>query len=175
MHSNGLGTDMLKGAISGLAATYLMNETTTWLYEREGADVKAREDEARGGQSAYVNMAESAARRLGVTLSDEAKTRAGTAIHWSTGIIGGIKYAALRRFRPELTAGYGLAYGLGFYLVLDELMNPLLGFTPGPAAFPWQAHARGLAGHLVYGASNHAALRLLDRATPASSGSLARG
>lgn len=164
MHSNGLAKDVVKGAISGLAATYLMNQTTTWLYEREARDARAREDEARGGQSAYVNMADSVAGALGVKLGDEAKNRAGTAIHWSTGIIAGIKYAVLRRYRPELTAGAGLAYGLGFYLVLDELMNPLLGFTPGPAAFPWQAHARGLAGHLVYGASNHAALSVLDRA-----------
>jgi hypothetical protein len=156
---------MLKGALSGLAATYLMNQTTTWLYEREAPDARAREDAARGGQSAYVNMAESLAGVLGVRLGDDEKNRAGTIIHWSTGIVAGIKYAVLRRFRPELTAGYGLAYGLGFYLVLDELMNPLLGFTPGPAAFPWQAHARGLAGHLVYGASNDAALRLLDRST----------
>ncbi len=165
MNSNGLARNVVKGAVSGLAATYLMNQTTTWLYERESDDTRAREDEARGGQSAYVNMAESIAGLFGVRLNDEDKSRAGTAIHWSTGIIGGIKYAVLRRFRPELTAGYGLAYGLGFYVVLDELMNPLLGFTPGPAAFPWQAHARGLAGHLVYGASNHAALRALDRLT----------
>lgn len=165
MHSNGLGKDIVKGALTGLAATYLMNQTTTWLYDHEAPATRAREDEARGGQSAYVNMAESAARSVGVTLSDDAKSRAGNAIHWSTGIVGGIKYAVLRRFRPELTAGYGLAYGLGFFLVLDELVNPLAGFTPGPAAFPWQAHARGLAGHLVYGASNHAALRVLDRLT----------
>jgi len=165
MQSDGVGREMFKGAISGLAATYLMNQTTTWLYEHEAPSTREREDQARGGQSAYVNMAESAARTAGVALSDEAKNRAGTAIHWSTGIIGGIKYAVLRRFRPELTAGYGLAYGLGFFLVLDELVNPLAGFTAGPSAFPWQAHARGLAGHLVYGASNHATLRLLDRLT----------
>jgi hypothetical protein len=29
--------------------------------------------------------------------------------------------------------------------------NALLRLTPGPAAFPWQTHARGLAGHLAFG------------------------
>ena len=28
----------------------------------------------------------------------------------------------------------------------------LLGLTPGPTHFPWQTHARGLAGHLMFGA-----------------------
>jgi hypothetical protein len=30
-------------------------------------------------------------------------------------------------------------------------MNPVLGLTPGPTAFPCQTHARGLSGHLVFG------------------------
>jgi hypothetical protein len=46
---------------------------------------------------------------------------------------------------------------------MDELVNPVLGLTPGPAAFPWQAHARGLGGHLAFGAANDTALRALDR------------
>jgi uncharacterized membrane protein YagU involved in acid resistance len=46
---------------------------------------------------------------------------------------------------------------------MDELMNPLLGFTPGPQAFPWQAHARGLGGHVVFGLATEGVLQVLDR------------
>lgn len=42
-------------------------------------------------------------------------------------------------------------------------MNPLLGFTPGPRAFPWQAHARGLGGHLAFGLTSDLILDGLDR------------
>ena len=42
-------------------------------------------------------------------------------------------------------------------------MNPVLGLTPGPMAFPWQAHARGLAGHLAYGVTSNAVLDAVDR------------
>lgn len=163
MTSNKLPRDLIKGALAGAAATWVMGRTTTWLYNREPESVQKREASARGGQSAYVNAAESLARAAGVQLSDEAKARGGTAIHWATGITAGMNYAALLRRWPRIGARFGVPYGVAVYLVMDELMNPLLGLTPGPGAFPWQAHARGLAGHLAFGAANHAALKALDR------------
>ena len=163
MDNRGLGTDLLKGAVAGALATCVMNWTTTWLYERQPKAVQDRENQARGGQSAYVNAAESLARSAGWELSDETKGRGGTAIHWATGVAAGMKYAVFRRQWPVVAAGFGLPYGAAFFLMMDELMNPLLGLTPGPAAFPWQTHARGLAGHLAFGATNEVALRALDQ------------
>lgn len=49
-------------------------------------------------------------------------------------------------------------------LLVDEAATPALGLTPGPTAFPWQTHARGLAGHLAYGVATETALDVLDRA-----------
>ncbi len=60
-------------------------------------------------------------------------------------------------------AAGGLVFGLAFWLLIDEGANVALGLTPGPAEFPWQAHARGLAGHLVFGVATEAALALADR------------
>jgi hypothetical protein len=154
--------DLVKGAVAGALATYAMGRTTTWLYERESKTVRQREDGARGGESAYVSAAAMLARSAGVELGDEARQRAGTAIHWATGIIAGMKYAAIRRSWPAVSAGFGLAYGTAFFVVMDEIMNPVLGLTPGPAAFPLETHARGFAGHLVFGATTEAALRALD-------------
>ena len=46
---------------------------------------------------------------------------------------------------------------------IDELLNPVLGLTPGPLAFPWQTHARGLGGHLAFGVATELVLEGLDR------------
>jgi uncharacterized membrane protein YagU involved in acid resistance len=139
-----------------------MNQATTLLYEREGQAAREREERARGGDSAYGRAAEALARRANVSLTAERKQQAGTALHWATGIMAGMKYAVLRRQWPDVAAGFGLAYGFSFFMVMDELMNPVLGFTPGPLAFPWQAHARGLAGHAVFGTVAEGTLRLID-------------
>lgn len=46
---------------------------------------------------------------------------------------------------------------------MDETVTPALGLTPAPKAFPLETHARGLAGHLVFGVSVDAALALINR------------
>ena len=61
-------------------------------------------------------------------------------------------------------AGGGLLYGLALFLFNDELMNPLIGASGRPTAYPLQAHARGLVGHLVLGFATEAGLKALGRA-----------
>lgn len=88
---------------------------------------------------------------------------AGVRRHTSSGVSLHMKYAVLRRRWPASAATLGLPFGVGFFLTVDELMNPLLRLTPRPQAFPWQTHARGPAGHVVFGVSNHLVLEGLDR------------
>jgi hypothetical protein len=158
-----IAVDVLKGALAGAAATWVMQQLTSWLYEREEAGARQREDHARGGKTAFERAAEEGARRADVQLSDATRRRLGTAIHWATGITAGALYAVTRRRTKGVAAADGLPFGTLFFLTVDELMNPLFGFTPGPRMFPWQAHARGFAGHLAFGATTEFMLKGLDR------------
>ena len=49
------------------------------------------------------------------------------------------------------------------FLVNDEILAPVLGLASGPAAYPWQAHARGLVGHLVLGAVTDTVLAVTEQ------------
>jgi hypothetical protein len=158
-----IGADFLKGAVAGAVATWCMNQSTTWMYALEDQAAKDRENEARGGHTAYETAAEKMADAAGTALSETQRRRTGTAIHWATGIAAGALYGVLRRRWPAVASGRGLPFGTGFFLLVDELFNPMLGFTPGPGAFPWQAHARGLGGHLAFGLTTELVLEGLDR------------
>ena len=154
--------DIIDGAIAGAVATWVMGKATTVLYERENDAARQREDSARGGKTAYGIAAEKGAALVGKELSDEERKRYGEAIHWALGMGAGALYGALRpRSKVASTAG-GLLFGAAFFLLMDEGANTALGLTPPPNAFPWQAHARGLAGHLVYGGVANATLMALD-------------
>jgi Protein of unknown function (DUF1440) len=149
MPSNGrlLIGDIILGAAAGAAATWAMDAVTTLLYEREPAQVKKRENKARGGETAYEKLAGK--------LTDGGKKQrkqVGSAIHWSLGVSSGAFYGLLRNRSRYVGLGSGLAYGLAMYLALDEGLLAVTKLSPPPGAFPWQAHARGLAGHLVLGA-----------------------
>lgn len=155
-------SDLVKGALAGVAATWAMGPVTTYLYEHESKEARETEDEARGNQTAYGVAAEKAADAVGVELSEDQRKQAGAAIHWVLGAGAGAAYGVLRNRLPGVGAAGGLLFGTAFWLAIDEGANYALRLTPGPTAFPWQTHARGLAGHLVFGVAAHAALTALD-------------
>lgn len=154
--------DAVKGALAGAAATWVMGKATSYLYQQEAKAVREEESEARGGQTAYGTAAEKAAGVVGQELSDEQRKKYGSAIHWGLGAGAGAVYGVLRHRVPGADGANGLLFGTAFWALIDEGANTALGLTPGPTAFPWQTHARGLAGHLVFGLAADTALRLTE-------------
>jgi hypothetical protein len=160
-----LARDLLAGAAAGALAVWVMDRVGWWLYDREDPRALAREHAARveGMDPAHV-LANRVADALGRPLTPRQPHPAGVAVHYAIGVKPAMAYAALRRRWPALGAGRGLAYGLGLFLLVDEGLVPALGLASGPAAYPWQAHARGLVSHLVLGAVTDLALDAIDRA-----------
>ena len=154
--------DIIKGALAGAVATWVMGKVTTAMYEREDRWVRRAEDDVRGGQTSYAAAADKAARLAGTSLDPTQREQLGSAIHWALGIGAGAAYAVLRRRFHAIGRTAGLGFGTVFWTVLDEGLVPALGLTPGPRAFPWQTHARGLAGHVTFGTVTVVTLRLLD-------------
>ncbi|MGI8619246.1 MAG: DUF1440 domain-containing protein [Gemmatimonadaceae bacterium] len=151
---------VLSGVAAGVAATWIMTLVTTFMYEREDRAAREREDRARGDMTAYEIAADRSARLVGRKLTAEQRGRIGNAIHWGLGIAAALVYAFFREQIGDPSIVHGLIFGLLFWAVMDEGMVPLLRLTPGPFAFPWQTHFRGLVGHLVFGAVTEAALGL---------------
>jgi hypothetical protein len=138
---DGIGRDLLKGAIAGAVATFVMGKVTDYMHQHEDRDARRKEDDARGGRS----------------------EQRGSPMHWALGMGAGAAYAVLRRRFQGLGPVAGTAFGTGFWAFMDEGLVPALGLTPGRNAFPWQAHARGLVGDLTFGTVTDGTLRLLDR------------
>lgn len=155
--------EIVKGAIAGAFATWVMGYATSYLYDAEPEEARKREDEAREGKTAYGVAAEKAAGFMSRDLSAEERQQLGSAIHWALGIGTGAIYAAARHRVPGADRGRGLVFGTAFWGAVDEGANTALGLTPAPTEFPWQTHARGLGGHLVYGIAADSALRAMDR------------
>jgi hypothetical protein len=158
-----LATDLLRGALAGAVGWVAMDQVLRMMYDHEDPVARAREDRARDGIPALENAAERMGEMVDVTLSSRTRQRAGTALQWAVGIGAGVLYAVLRDRLPAARAGRGLAFGAAFSLVVDEGLVPLLGLAPGPTAFPWQTHARGFIGHLVFGGVADATLELLEQ------------
>jgi hypothetical protein len=157
--------DAVIGAATGVAASWVMGQATSYLYKHESKEAKQQEEETRDGKMAYGVAAEKAAELTGTELSDEQRKTYGSAIHWGLGVGAGAAYGAMRHRVSGVDWGRGIAFGLAFWLLVDEAGNTALGLTPPPQEFPWQTHARGLAGHLVFGVVAEALFELVDELT----------
>ncbi len=153
MRDNGrpLIADVVLGAAAGAVATWAMDKATNFLYELQPEETKEREKKARGGKTAYEKAAEKGAKVAGRRLDEDERKKIGSAIHWTVGVSSGAMYGLLRNRSRHVGFGSGLAYGLAMYLAIDEGLLPAMKLAPPPDAFPWQTHARGLAGHLILG------------------------
>jgi len=159
-----IAADMVKGAVAGAVGVWMMDLVTWGMYLREDPQARQQEQAARveGKDVAHV-AAGKLARLTGTTISPEQPHPVGLIIHYALGVMPGALYGAFRSRVDRLGAGRGLVYGLGLFLVNDELLGPLLGLASGPMAYPWQAHVRGLVGHVVLGGVTDTVLDVLDQ------------
>lgn len=154
---------ILGGVLVGVAATQALDWLSIALYEGEDEETREIEDAARGHHHAYEVAMDRLAQKLGLTLSDEALRRWAWRVHKAFGVMGGMGYAAMRKQAPAVAAGAGTAFGAAFFLLVDELLVPGFGLTPGPESFPWKTHARGAVSHLAYGVAAELTARALER------------
>lgn len=152
---------MLPGAAAGATAWMAMDATLRFIYNRHSPEVRRSEREARHGVPALEVLADRLSSALGLSLTSRQRQVGGTALQWAMGISAGITYAALRHRLPGTGLSRGLLYGASVSILVDEGLTRLLGLAPSPARFPWKTHVRGFAGHLVYGATVEAAMRVL--------------
>lgn len=156
-------SSLLKGAIAGAIGVLAMDIATWLMYRREDERHLEREKQARplGMDPAHV-----AARKVATLLRSDAgqdePNAGGIAIHYALGMVPGLAYAKLRHTQPWVRAGGGAAYGFGLFLINDEVANRLLGLAGPPRAYPWQAHLRGVVGHVVLGLVTEATLNVLE-------------
>jgi hypothetical protein len=152
METKDLAADAALAVATGFGSAKIMGKATTFLYEQQTDAAKQQEEEASYGV-AYNVAAKKTAALAGKELTDEQAGKAGMAIHYALAM-GWVPLYMLARRRLGMTPfGAGAASGLSMALIVDEIGNPLLGFTPPPQKYPLVSHLRGFAGHLVYGLS----------------------
>ncbi len=84
------------------------------------------------------------------TLTRKEKQQASLAIHAAFGVGTGVFYGAAAEVAPEMTAGVGLPFGLGFYGATHASVVPALGLEPWPTEVKRDYAVNEFAGHLVY-------------------------
>lgn len=158
-------TTALIGAAAGAFGVWALDRLDWWMWRREDPKARRRTVAVRpGGEppaQALVSKVEEAA---GSELSPQSHELAGQIVHYSIGIAPAIAYALCRDKLPGQGLSRGALFGLGLFASQDEVLNSVTGLGAKPQAYPWQAHARGLLAHTLYGVATELALDAAEQA-----------
>lgn len=179
--------DVLVGALGGIVGTWAMataNAVWTGLTPIPDDPALAREREMRlqnaGVGAGRHAQAEPRSHQRGVSPGERAiavlarqvasspieprrREQLGSVLHYGFGATAGAVYGLLARRWPGVTAGAGLAYATGVWLVADEIMVPAMGLADPPHRTPLRRHAYALVGHWAYGTALEAVRRITSR------------
>lgn len=148
---------MAKGAIAGAAGTWVMGKVTNYLMDLQSEATTRQETQAMiEGKSAPQLTAEQISKQVGIPVS-------ASQVSYATGILPAMFYGVLLDRFGRMGGGRGLLYGTMLFLLMDEIATPIAGLANKPSTYPWQTHARGLAGHLALGVVTYALFKLINR------------
>ncbi len=153
---------LVRGAIAGAAGVWALHEVDKYLAARESKTTRDATLAARldGLDAAHV-VADRAAKAAGMELAHPEHNTLGLGVKYAIGIVPAALLGALRDRLGWLTAGRGFAFGVTTWAVEDEWASSKLGLAGPPNRYPWQAHSRGFLGHVAYGLTVDAVLRVL--------------
>lgn len=148
------------GAIGGFAldrADWLM-----WNTLSEETREKTRRVRPNGEPPAHV-AASKIEKALDLDPGPQRHATRGQAIHFGIGMLPAIGYALVRDKLPGKGVARGLMFGGGMFLMQDEVANSVSGLGAKPSKYPWQAHARGLIAHLIFGVVTELTLNAMQK------------
>lgn len=164
------------GAVGGLAASWAMVRFNHLIDPGDSGSDKAgdrhrhRRQEARpndtdgtipdepGSMQAASAVAEPL---LGRELTEREKEIGGPIMHYLFGAATGALYGAAAEMDSGLTRGAGVPFGIGVWLLADEIGMHAAGFASRPADYPLSRHAAAFGTHVVYGLTVEAVRRMM--------------
>lgn len=158
-------TTALIGAAAGAVGTAALDKVDWYLWDHEDPAAKRRTEAVRpNGEPPADVLVAHVEDAVGAEPDSRTHQKRGAAMHYAIGILPAVAYALFRDRLPGRGVPRGLVYGVGLWLMQDEVMNTVTGLGAKPQDYPWQAHARGLAAHAAYGVVTELALNAAEQA-----------
>ena len=155
----------LLGAAAGAVGTFALDRADWWMWDHEDPAARRQTTAVRpGGEPPADALVSQVEDLTGAEIDADTHHALGQATHYAIGIGPAIAYALFRDKLPGRGVPRGLMYGGALFLLQDEALNSVTGLGAKPTAYPWQAHARGLVAHLVYGVATELALNAAEKA-----------
>jgi uncharacterized membrane protein YagU involved in acid resistance len=166
MNGKALGVDLAVGVAAGLVATKVTEQGQMALWKLTPESTRKEEQDVRPGPPPKM-AASQTSKWLDLDLNKKQMKMLAQGMHFGLGVGWAPLYGLLRRYSRMSPLGAGIITGMSMSIIVDEALNPALGFTAPSDEYPPATHVRGVLGHLVYGLAvagvAEALYRLMDR------------
>lgn len=152
----------VQAAAAGAVAVWVMDRFDWFAFDHVDEQARRRTEAVRpNGRDPAHALAAKVAYAVGTDLGPAPAHQhpAGLLVHYAVPMGLAVLYDILKQRLPAVGKGSGTLYGATVFIVLDEIVNPVLGLAAAPTLYPWQRHLRELSAHLIYGRTVHAMLQ----------------
>lgn len=160
---------LLCGVAAGVVGSYaqsLFFRATKRITPKNPPDVFETPEQQQTDETATQTVARRVVEGMALRGPVKHKQAAGEAVHYAFGGAWGGLYGLLAASAPVVcTLRGGMAFGLGVWLVSDNLILPSFRLAAWPGAYPVNSHVYAIAAHAVYGGAAFAAIVALQRLT----------
>lgn len=157
---------ILTGAAGGLVGAWTMSQFSRWWNRTlpslrantgEGSCLYSPQEWDSISRSAEWIAAPFVSRKLSAH-----ETRIASAIvHYAVGGAAGALYGTAADWTPSVTKFRGLGFGIAMWIVGDEMVMPVLGFTDKSSTYSLRMRANAFGEHLVYAFTVNLVYRML--------------
>jgi uncharacterized membrane protein YagU involved in acid resistance len=148
------------GSVAGVAALQTFDRVTAYMYQHTNCE-DIRREEAIEAREPLVVLAQKVAEHLGVTLTSEQEKHLAKYINYAFSMGMGTLYVTTARRWPLGWLAGGSAFGVMFWLLMDETVSPALGLVGDNRKYPSEAHVRGVVAHIAFGVTTAMVARAL--------------
>jgi uncharacterized membrane protein YagU involved in acid resistance len=164
MKAQQTGIDLAIGLAAGYVATKATERAQMALWKVTPEAIQEKEQDVRPGPPPKM-AAKQTAKWLDLDPDKQQMKMLSQAFHYGLGLAWGPIYGLLRRYSHMSPLGAGIVTGMSMSVIVDEALNPALGFTAPSREYPVTTHVRGFLGHLAFGLAAAATAEILYRAT----------
>ncbi len=148
--SNQSSADLAVGAIAGIIGGFALAGAAQSLYSLTSRK-KIAEETLIEPKDPFIVLAKKFEKLRGKNLNDRQKKIFEQGAATALSVTAGVSYALLAsKWKLSWSMG-GAVFGGLFWALGDEGILPVLGLSGDNTKYPLEAHARGLAAHVVFG------------------------
>ena len=154
---------VIRGVVAGAVAGAVLKKVDEFIRDKQDTRTTTPEDEPEKILRPELRAVEHLSKTFAVEMDEDQKEAAANIMKFATMALVSTVSRSIRSHTSSKRGPIlgGALFGVLSYIVVDQIIHPLLGFSRSPFNVPTQDHLREAAAHAVSGIADNATRQIL--------------